>query len=124
MRVKMPNKEIYFLSLCPEKIKINSKVMNSRIILFLTIHFNTGVYSQVIVDGVNINQFDQIKYCQVVVTGNPFKGKPIVSIDYGQENFSVRKKDSKIEDINGKPIKYHSIIGIYNFMFRNGLGIH
>ncbi len=69
-------------------------------------------YSQVYVEGKNINELD-VNYLQL---GD---AKGIVFINYGQE-IKQRRKDARITDSNGKELKFNSLTDALNFTYKNG----
>ncbi|MFT6809841.1 MAG: hypothetical protein ACJA01_003081 [Saprospiraceae bacterium] len=82
--------------------------------------FTTSLKSQVIVEGVNINELDEIVYCQVVAFGKIFSNKVKINIDYGQEQKFFGKQNSRVTNINGKQIKFNSLFAAVNHMGKNG----
>ena len=93
--------------------------MKKFIVISLFFLFSYSVtYSQVNVNGVNINELD-IKYCSIVGYNTFLFGKKIiVSIDYGQKYQFW--KSQEISDSNNKPVIFNSVIDALNFMEKNG----
>jgi hypothetical protein len=92
------------------------KIIISLIALFVFSGFS--VFSQVTVDQTNINDLD-INYCEIVAKAAGFSMKYMVIVDYGQK-FSW--KAQSIKGVDGKPIKFNSVIHALNFMDKNGWG--
>ncbi len=77
-------------------------------------------YSQVIVEDVNINEIENLAYCQVVASGNMFSNKVKINIDYGQHEKKFGKTNSSVKNKDGKAIKFNSVFDAINFMANNG----
>lgn len=76
-------------------------------------------FAQVFVEGVNINELEDVKYCQLINAGSYLlETNIIITIDYGQKR--KRFDTQKIEDKNKKTKKFNSIIDALNFMDKNG----
>jgi len=84
--------------------------MKKIVILFFFVLLTGTIFSQVFVDGVNINANDT-RYCQIKrsVFG--------IYIDYGQEKVKLK---AEITDKAGNGIKNEKIITVLNFMDKNG----
>ena len=81
---------------------------------------STNGSSQVIVEGININELEDVVYCQVVATGKMFSNKVKINIDYGQEQKFFGKKNSRVTGNDGKEIKFNSLFAAINYMGKNG----
>lgn len=75
--------------------------------------------AQVIVDGIDINKVDRIKYCQLVGRLKGLSNKIIVNVDYGQARTFLGKQQS-ITGRDGKKQAFNSMIDALNFMEENG----
>jgi len=82
--------------------------------------FLNSSYSQVIVEGVNINELEDVVYCQVIATGKLFTKKVKINIDYGQESKFFGKQNSSVKDAEGKDIKFNSVFAAVNYLGTNG----
>lgn len=80
----------------------------------ITILFGSMAFSQVYVNGTNINELPQVNFCEMTSMG--LKGK--ASLDYGQKD-SFLKSDF-ITDEHGETIKFNSRMHLVNFMYNNG----
>ncbi|WP_159467511.1 hypothetical protein [Dyadobacter sp. 3J3] len=80
---------------------------------------STFSFAQVFVSGVNINEIDSVKVCQVTVSSyRSFAAPNTVSLDYGQPD---RKAVNRITNkLNGEKIKFNSLGHVLNFMGNNG----
>lgn len=76
--------------------------------------------AQVFVENVNINELEEVVYCQVVATGKLFSNKVKINIDYGQHSKFLGKKNSTVNGPDGKAIKFNSLFAAINFMANNG----
>jgi hypothetical protein len=75
-------------------------------------------YSQVYVEGVNINELP-ISFCEITTTGAPlFNSGVYVGASYGQVEKSL--KNYHITDENGESILFNSIIDAMNHMEKSG----
>lgn len=92
-----------------------------RLIIFLglVVFFCMSAYSQVIINGVDINKED-IKYCRLVGIGKFLSAKMNIEVDYGQPRKLLGKKDFYIKDKDGKKVVFYSMIQALNFMDKNG----
>lgn len=62
-----------------------------------------------------------MEYLEIVVTSRELSDKVNVEIDFGQDtNFFSGSKQARIEDEDGKRIKFNSMIDALNFMDKNG----
>ncbi len=84
--------------------------MKKVVFLFFFVLFTGTLFSQVFVDGVNINK-SNTQYCQVArsIFG--------IYIDYGQKKVKLK---ADITDKNGNHLKNNKTITILNFMDKNG----
>jgi hypothetical protein len=91
------------------------KIFLSALCLFLV--SVTSSFSQVSVEGVNIDVLD-INYCKLVGYNRSLFGKVIITVDYGQEyKFS---KTQLINGPSGRPVGFSSMVEALNFMDNNG----
>lgn len=81
--------------------------------------FSTISYSQVYVEGTNINDLEDVNYIQLVgINTSMFGVKIQVFVDYGQK--AKMMKSDQIKDAKGRKKKFNSMIGALNFMEKNG----
>ncbi len=93
------------------------KFLTIAIVLVLT---QTFVFSQVIIDGVDINQLPDVEYCQLLGVGKFLSAKMNISIDYGQKRKFLGKKNFFVTDKDGKKVIFFSMIEGLNYMNNNG----
>ena len=92
------------------------KIILSALLALSTI----GLYSQVIVDDININELEDVYHCQLVARGRLFSNKVTITIDYGQFIKWSKGKGSIIKGQDGKAKKFNSVMDAINFMAKNG----
>lgn len=90
-----------------------------KLILTLTLFSLTSLlFSQVSVEGVNINELD-INYCSMYGYNKSIIGQNIIiTVDYGQKHKVF--KSQLIKDAEGKAVNFNSMIDALNFMEKNG----
>ncbi len=75
---------------------------------------------KVLVNGININDLPDVKYCQLLgYNEGIFKKKVIINVDYGQE-FVPFTQGMRITDKSDKAIVFNSMVDALNFMEING----
>lgn len=87
---------------------------------FSFLFFSVIAAAQVVVDGVNINELEEVKICQVVASGRMFSNKVVITIDYGQQIRWASTKGSQVKDKDGKLKVFNSVIAVLNHMENNG----
>lgn len=91
-----------------------------NLLLLACLFLSNLAYSQVIVEGVNINEKEDVKICQIVASGKFFSNKVTITIDYGQFVKWGSAKGTKVRDANGKMTTFNSVMGAVNYMENNG----
>lgn len=87
-------------------------------ILFLALLLSYFSYSQVFIDGKNINDEEGVKYCELLGMSKLLSMKVTVQIDYGQPPKLF--KSQQIKDKDGKAMTFNSMVDALNFMEKNG----
>lgn len=95
------------------------KIIQALAVVMLLVMFTTTSSAQVVVGGQDINQMDNVKYCEIVGQGKLFSSKLKIVIDYGQK-VNIWKGPQKIQKSNGKPMVFQSMVDALNFMESNG----
>lgn len=90
------------------------------VFVFLLLFSLNKIRAQVVVEGVNINNIENVQLCQVVARGKLFSNKVTITIDYGQEIKWASEKGSQVLDKEGKKKKFNSVIAALNYMENNG----
>jgi len=93
--------------------------MRKIILLIITVFFCFSTKSQIIVEGIDINNEPSVEICQVVAYGKFLSKKVIISIDYGQE-ISFWQKRTIVSDTVGEEIVFNTVIDAINFVEKNG----
>ncbi len=86
--------------------------------LFFALFLMSSLHAQVIVDEININELEDVKYCELVGTERLLNNKIIVQIDHGQPRKFFRQQT--ISNKNGNRKNFNSMIDALNFMEKNG----
>jgi hypothetical protein len=98
-------------------------------LLILALAVCSFAKAQVIIDGVNLNKLENIKYIEISpVYGHHGMKPPFfngISVDYGQKQalnalFFKQKPDQQIQDANGNNVSFNSMIDAINFFYGNG----
>ena len=76
--------------------------------------------AQVIVDGVNINELEEVQVVQLVALGNLFSRKILITIDYGQFIKWGSNRGSVVTDRKGDIKKFNSNMDAINYLENNG----
>lgn len=94
--------------------------MKTSFCLSLIFFFITSIQAQVIVEGVNINELDDVTIIRMASAGQAFSKKRIIIIDYGQELKWGDRQGSMIKDRRGDIQKFNSEIAAVNWLENNG----
>jgi hypothetical protein len=87
-------------------------------LLFLLLFFPVSLFSQIYVDGEDINADDEIQYCQIsAVIG--YKKTMNIILDYGQGIKSWIAK-TKIKNKEKEVVEFNGLVQLMNFMNQNG----
>jgi len=89
------------------------------IIITLIMHLMTSVVFSQTINNVPIENIN-VEYILIVGTTKFFSNDVTIQIDFGQKNKIFSTKDSKILDIDGKEVIFHSMVDALNFMSENG----
>ncbi len=77
----------------------------------------SGLYAQTVND-VLIKDID-VQYIQIVGTSQLLSNKVTIEIDFGQLNKVFSAKDTQVKDVDGKLLKFNSMIDALNFFSKN-----
>lgn len=96
-----------------------SRLMKTSFTFAFLLFCSTFSFAQVFVSGVNINEIDSVKVCQVTVSSfRSLASSNTVTLDYGQpEKRTLNKITNKT---TGEKIKFNSLGHVLNFMENNG----
>ncbi len=87
------------------------------IVSIFTVFFSVNLFSQVYVDGVNINDLD-ITFCTFTMASQ----KRAV-LDYGQDIRFINR-GNYITNEKGKPLKFNGKIDVTNYLVKNGWDLY
>ena len=94
-------------------------IMKRILLLALLSIFNLHSFSQVIVDGVNINGMKNLKVCRVIAYEKAY-GEIKIDIDFGQKIYRFDGKNTIISDSAGQKKVFKHMLHVINFMEQNG----
>ena len=81
----------------------------------------TAAFSQVVVDGVNINNLDEVQMVRMIAQERFLSNKVTIFIDYGQSiNGGSRNRMEVIDPSSGERIKFNSVMHAVNYLIANG----
>lgn len=89
------------------------KLFASVVLLFFII----GLHAQIVIDGQDINELEDVQYLEVVCFGKFLQNKLQVRVNYGQQ-FNGFKKSTILVD--NKPKDFNSTVDVLNFFYKNG----
>ena len=81
----------------------------------------TAAFSQVVVDGVNINNLEQVSMIRMIAQERFLSNRVSIFIDYGQSLAGNNR--SRMEVINpqdGERMRFNSVMHAVNFLIANG----
>ncbi|MCP9235129.1 hypothetical protein [Lewinella sp. JB7] len=89
--------------------------------LALVIGSFTASYAQVVVDGVNINNLEEVQMVRMIAQERFLSSKVTIFIDYGQSiNGGSRNRMEVIDPSSGDRIKFNSVMHAVNYLIANG----
>lgn len=87
-------------------------------ILMLLLGGVISMQAQVVVNDVNINELEHVKYVELLGVQRLLSNKIVVNVDYGQPRRVFR--EPRIKNGRGRNMKFNSMIDALNFMSMNG----
>lgn len=95
------------------------RLMKASLTFAFFMFCSTFSFAQVYVAGVNINEIDSVKVCQVTVsTFRSLAAPNVISLDYGQPDKKTLNRITNKE--NSEKIKFNSLGHVLNFMENKG----
>lgn len=89
--------------------------------LTLALGFVLSASAQVVVDGVNINNLQEVQMVRMIAQERFLSNKVTIFIDYGQSiNGGSRNRMEVIDPNNGDRIKFNSVMHAVNYLIANG----
>ncbi len=81
----------------------------------------TSAKAQVVVDGVNINNLEEVNMIRMIAQERFLSNKVTIFIDYGQTiTFAARSRMEVIDPRDGKRVRFNSVMHAVNFLIANG----
>ena len=81
----------------------------------------TAAFSQVVVDGVNINNLEEVQMVRMIAQGRFLSSKVSIFIDYGQSvGVGSRQRMEVINPRDDKRVRFNSVMHAVNFLIANG----
>ena len=100
------------------------KIPNMKKLLFalsLVFASATTAFSQVVVDGVNINNLQEVQMVRMIAQERFLSNKVTIFIDYGQSiNGGSRNRMEVIDPSTSDRIKFNSVMHAVNYLIANG----
>lgn len=96
-----------------------------KLFLALALFFaaSTAAFSQVVVDGVNINNLEEVSMIRMIAQERFLSTKVTIFIDYGQSiQGGSRQRMEVINPRDGKRVKFNSVMHAVNYLIENGWG--
>lgn len=83
--------------------------------------FATSLVSQVVVDGIDINNLKEVRMVRMIVQERAFSNRVNVFIDYGQDlRGAPRQRMEVVEPRTDRRVRFNSVMHAVNFMIDNG----
>lgn len=81
----------------------------------------TAAFSQVVVDGVNINNIEEVAMVRMIAQERFLSNRVTIFIDYGQSlNGNTRERMEVINPRDDKRMRFNSVMHAVNFLIANG----
>ena len=94
-----------------------------KILVALALCFtaSTAAYSQVVVDGVNINNLEEVQMIRMIAQERFLSTKVSIFIDYGQSlGGGNRSRMEVVDPRGGDRVRFNSVMHAVNFLIANG----
>ncbi|MEM9527662.1 MAG: hypothetical protein AAGA31_13700, partial [Bacteroidota bacterium] len=94
-----------------------------KLFLALALFFvaSTAAFSQVVVDGVNINNLEEVSMIRMIAQERFLSTKVTIFIDYGQSiQGGSRQRMEVINPRDGKRVRFNSVMHAVNYLIDNG----
>ena len=83
--------------------------------------FAATSFAQVVVDGVNINNLEEVQMIRMIAQERFLSNKVTIFIDYGQSiNGGSRNRMEVVEPRSGDRIRFNSVMHATNYLISNG----
>ncbi|MEM7574662.1 MAG: hypothetical protein AAF433_17285 [Bacteroidota bacterium] len=95
--------------------------MKKLFVLLGLVFVSQAAYSQVVVNGVNINNLEEVTMVRLIVQERFLSNQVVVFVDYGQGvQGAPRRAREVINPSDGRRIRFNSTMHAVNFMIDNG----
>ena len=92
-----------------------------QLFAFIALISSSALFGQVVVNGVNINNLEEVTMVRLIVQERFLSNQVVVFVDYGQSvQGAPRRNREVINPQDGRRIKFNSAIHAVNFMLDNG----
>ncbi|MEL6358847.1 MAG: hypothetical protein AAFQ01_02805, partial [Bacteroidota bacterium] len=92
-----------------------------QLFVILALAFSGSLFGQVVVNGVNINNLEEVTMVRLIVQERFLSNQVVVFVDYGQSVQGAPRRNREVVDPrDGRRIKFNSAIHAVNFMLDNG----
>lgn len=90
--------------------------------LLLLVGATTAASAQVVVDGVNINNLQEVQMIRMIAQERFLSNRVTIFIDYGQSirGVNMRNQMEVINPADGKRIRFNSVMHATNYLIANG----
>lgn len=83
--------------------------------------FAATIFAQVVVDGVNINNLQEVQMVRMIAQERFLSNKVTIFIDYGQNiSGGSRNRMEVIDPASGERIRFNSVMHAVNYLIANG----
>ena len=93
-----------------------------KLLLGLSLILSLSLPSQVVVDGVNINNLDEVQMIRMIAQERFLSNRLTIFIDYGQAitGLGGRNQMEVVDPRDGKRIRFNSVMHAVNYLIANG----
>lgn len=99
------------------------KTFTTIVIMFILVQLRANDTLLFKVNGVTL-QVVKVTYIEALVCPKPLSNKFFIEIDYGQENKTFNRKDTRITDYSGNFLEFNSRVSAINFLVDHGYEIY
>ena len=107
----------------PNIYSTNNNLIMKKFLFALALLFagSTAAFSQVVVDGVNINNLEEVSMIRMIAQERFLSNRVTIFIDYGQSvQGGARQRMEVINPRDGKRIRFNSVMHATNYLIDNG----
>lgn len=93
------------------------------VFMFFLIQSRANDTLQIHVNGVSLQDV-RVTFIEALICPKPLTNKFFIELDYGQENKTFNRKDTRITDRSGNFIEFNSRVSAINFLVAHGYDIY